>query len=186
MTPNVEEKDPYAYVGFVLNAEDPRGEHRARIELPGLTDDTGWARPRHRHGVAPRVGDRVLVTYEFGNVDRPLWEYAAQVQDERPADVRAAGTNAHLVHAFELGSLGPISFRVTLDERAASRGFRIYAVDTANGDDLIAAVELDLVNRAVVVYGLTGVEIRSTGFIQLAAALIQVNDRAVLPRSTPI
>lgn len=183
---SVEEKDPFTYVGFVLNAEDPRGEHRVRVEVPGLTDDTGWARPRQRHGLAPRVGDRVLVSYEYGDGDRPLYELAAQVQEERPADVRAAGTNAHLVHAFELASIGDISFRVTLDEREASRGFRIYAVDTRNADDLVAALELDLVNRAVVVYGLTGVEIRSTGFIQLAAALIQVNDRAVLPRSTPI
>ena len=182
--------DHGTYVGFVIDVNDPRGEHRVRAEVPGLTDDTGWARPRSTVGggghVAPRVQGRVLITYENGNEERPLYEPAAWVKAELPADVAAAGDKAHLVHAFEFAKLGTISFRVTLDERPETRAFRIYAVDSENADDLIAALELDLVNRGVVVFGLTGVEIRSTGFIQLAAALMQLGDRAVLPCSTPI
>lgn len=182
------------YVGFVTNVEDPSGVHRVRVQVPGLTDDTGWARPRStmggglQHGghIVPRVGSRVLITYEYGNTERPLYEPASWVREDVPADIAAAGSQAHLVQAFEFAKLGAISFRVTLDERPESRAFRIYAVDTANADDLVAALELDLVSRGTILYGLTGVEIRSTGFIQLAAALIQVGDRAVLPRSTPI
>jgi hypothetical protein len=186
MISDVEEQDHATYVGFVVKADDPRGEHRACCEVPNVTDDTGWARPRRKNGVPPREGQRVLITYEYGNPERPLWEAACDVQEERPADMRAAGAQAHLVHAWEVAAIGPISFRVTLDERPATRAFRIYAVDTQNADALIAAVELDLVTRGVLVYGLTGVEIRSTGFIQLTAAMLQLNDRAVLPRSTPV
>ena len=194
MIPQVEDSDLRPYVGFVLKVDDPRGEHRVCVEVPGLTDDTGWARPRStmggglQHGghIVPRVGSRVIVTYEYGNPERPLYEPAAWVAEDVPADIVAAGNEAHLVQAFEFAKLGPISFRVTLDERPATRSFRIYAVDADNGDSLIAALELDLVSRATIVYGLTGVEIRSTGFIQLAAALIQFNDRALLPAATPV
>ncbi len=188
MIPSVEDSDLRTYVGFVLKVDDPRGEHRLRVEIPGLTDDVGWARPRNRSAgyVVPRVGDRVQISYEYGNTERPLWEPAGCVSDERPADVAAAGTQAHLVHAFEIGALGSLSFRITLDEREGSKAFRIYAVDTANDDDLVVALELDLENRGVILYGLTGVEIRSTGFIQLTAALLQINNRAIAPSATPI
>ena len=141
---------------------------------------------QHGGHIVPRVGSRVIITYEYGNTERPLYEPASWVSEDVPKDIAAAGAEAHLVQAFEFAKLGPISFRVTLDERPATRSFRIYAVDADNGDNLIAALELDLVNRAAVVFGLTGVEIRSTGFIQLTAALLQFNNRAVLPSSTPV
>lgn len=189
-----EEQDHRAYIGFVIKNDDPLPLHRVCVRVDGLTDDTGWIYPatttggglQHGGHIVPKVGSRVRITQEMGHADRMVYEPHGWVAEDVPADIKNAKNEAHLVQAFEFAKLGPLSFRVTLDEREATRGFRVYAVDTANGDDLVVALELDLVNRAVVLFGLTGVEIRSVGFIQLAAAIIQMNERTVQPKSTPV
>lgn len=191
---DVEEQDLRTYIGFVIDNKDPLPLHRVCASIPGLTEDTGWMYPastaggglQHGGHIAPKVGSRVRISQEMGDVERMVYEPHGWVEEDVPADITAAGAEAHLVQAFEFAKLGPLSFRVTLDERPATRAFRIYAVDTENEDDLVVALELDLVSRGVVVYGLTGVELRSLGFIQLSGAIIQMNERPVQPKSSPI
>jgi hypothetical protein len=193
----IHDDDYGMYPAKVIDIEDPLGLHRIQFAIPGKMERSGWAIPITSGGgaaqrgghVMPAVGSDVFVVFLNGDPNTPAYQGgywgARPTGSEMPADIQAAGADAHLVQAFELGQLGGLAFRVTLDERAGHRSFKIYAVDPAD-DEVVVSVELDLEKRGLVLYGLTGVELRSDGFVQALAPVIQFNNRALLPRAAPI
>lgn len=189
-----EEDDHGTYMAFVADVADPLGLHRLRFSIPGKMALSDWAWPRNAGGpqrgghVVPRVGNMVVVNFIDGNKDLAVYSngWWAQRADGKtaPVDLVAAGNQAHLVQAFEIGDIGGIAFRVTLDERSGRRSCRAYAVDTEN-DLEIVSLELDLEKRGIVIYGLTGIVLQSDGYIQATAPIVQINDRAAQTKGGP-
>ncbi|RTL27578.1 MAG: hypothetical protein EKK55_05960 [Rhodocyclaceae bacterium] len=192
-----EDRDFGVYPAFVTKVNDPEGRHRVKVTVKNKISESDWARPSTSGGgsegrgfhAAPKVGALVFLSFLDGDVEAPVYTCGSWAVDgskkHMPADIAKAGADAHLVQAGEW-RFGDISLRVVIDERPATRSCRVYAVDLQNAEDPIASVELDLVGRGVVIHGLSGVEIRSDGFIQLLAAVIQANERTFMPKAAPI
>jgi phage protein D len=64
---------PGPVVGVVTNDSDPLGLGRVRLRFPGLAelDESAWA-PRLSSSGPHRIGDEVLVAFEYGDVGRPV------------------------------------------------------------------------------------------------------------------
>jgi hypothetical protein len=62
------------YRGVVLDAVDPEGNGRVQVQVPDVTGDTGmWAVPEHTGAMAPAVGGYVVVRYQEGDENYPIW-----------------------------------------------------------------------------------------------------------------
>lgn len=62
--------------GVVVDANDPNGELRLKVQVPAVTGDRSvWAWPfvAGRGRTPPAVGERVWVAFEQDDVERPLW-----------------------------------------------------------------------------------------------------------------
>lgn len=199
-------KDFGVYPGYVVDNKDPDGRHRVRVHVPGLYERTAWAVPQTSGGgavpnsagdatrgsgfhAAPRLNAVVFVSFLYGDPERPTYVGGdwgiVDGKSNMPADIVAAGKDAHLVQAGEW-RFADLSLRVVIDERPGKRALKVYAVDLQNSEDPIATIEIDLEGRGIVVYGLTGVAVQSSGFVQLTAPVLQLNERTVRTAAAPV
>lgn len=185
-------KEVKTYPGFVRQVDDPLGLHRVRVEIPGYMALTPWAFPEVSGGgmargghIVPEVNNIVFVRFLFGDDERPIYSGASWGTPQVPADIKAAGKQAHLVQGLEISKLGDLSFRVTIDERPGKRAVKVYAVDVTD-NEIIASLEFDLEKRGLSIFGLAGVDIQARGFVNVDAAQVQVHDRLVLEKAGPI
>ena len=81
------------YRAIVVQNDDPRCINRLKVSIPGIQGGlTLWALPRNQHGnagsgfkyLAPKIGDVVYVTFEFGDPTKPLWEYHSWSEGQTP------------------------------------------------------------------------------------------------------
>jgi hypothetical protein len=80
------------YKGYVVNNEDPRGMNRLKVCVPAVNGVMLWALPKGQHGalnsgfkfLAPQIGDVVWVTFEAGDLSKPIWEYYGWAEGEIP------------------------------------------------------------------------------------------------------
>lgn len=73
------------YRGIVVDNNDiEKNMNRVKVCIPEAMGGTfAWAYPRNQHGsisngfkfLAPKVGDIVFITFEYGDPTKPLWEY---------------------------------------------------------------------------------------------------------------
>lgn len=74
---NTAKKEYGQFRGIVTNNDDPEERQRLRLQVPGVTGEaqTGWAEAQFRVSPddMPDVGDSVWVTYEKGDIDKPVW-----------------------------------------------------------------------------------------------------------------
>ena len=73
------------YRGIVIDNNDvEKHMNRVKVCVPEVMGGVfAWAYPKGQHGsissgfkfLAPKVGDTVFVTFEFGDPTKPLWEY---------------------------------------------------------------------------------------------------------------
>jgi hypothetical protein len=60
--------------GIVVDNSDPGGFGRVAVEVPALwPGHTFWAMPAHDGLPAPAIGAAVLISYEGGSPDHPVW-----------------------------------------------------------------------------------------------------------------
>ena len=75
------------YRATVLNADDPEGLQRIKVVIPEITGTNQayqqWVFPKSRYygdnygiHILPRKGDTVLITFERGDKDAPLYSFA--------------------------------------------------------------------------------------------------------------
>lgn len=174
--------------GIVVDNVDPEGLHRVRIDVPGVTRLTSWARPLTMGGgsaqrgshIAPAVGADVAVWFTNGDIERPL--YAAlhwgkptpaegQPIGEQPVTLRdAPPAEAHLVQALQLGPLV-----VTVDERPGQR--KLALQDIESGDSIV----WDFEKKGLVVRMTSAVLVESLGALDLNGLVTTVKRRLVTP-----
>lgn len=182
--------------GEVIDTKDPQGRRRVRAKLTRCRfpiDDTGWLSPRTNGGggpqrgghVVPPLGARVLVQFVDGDISAGVYEGGAWSQPEGeatdlPNDISSAGADADLVQSMEIGD-AKAAVRVTVDERDSKRAFRIYAVvKQPDGTELtVGALEIDIEQRMLGIYGLSAVVIRSDGAVEAQGIMMSLGDRPV-------
>lgn len=83
------------YRGIVVNnVDDEKHMNRIKVCCPEVMNGSiSWAYPKGQHGsinngfkyLAPKIGDIVFVTFEFGDPTKPLWEYHGWALDQIPS-----------------------------------------------------------------------------------------------------
>ena len=105
------------YRGIVVDNDDQE-KHMNRIKVccPEVMNGIiSWAYPKGQHGsinngfkfLAPKVGDIVFVTFEFGDPTKPLWEYHGWALNQIPSPLD--GPN-------KMGIITPEGNLITLDD----------------------------------------------------------------------
>lgn len=182
---------PFIYDGIVLDVDDPLNLRRVRCFVPNVCSDTGWARPKTSGGggpqrgghVMPSKGDSVYVQFVNGDSRLPIYECGAwgtpDEGSELPTDILAAGGNGTLVSSMEFGR-GSVAVRFTVDEREGQRSWRVTAVQkSGETETVLGSLELDIEKRVLDLYAIAGVQLRSKGFVDIAAATSRILKRRV-------
>jgi hypothetical protein len=86
---NGERRSEKVYRAKVVDNKDPLGQNRVKVYIPELMKRVSgiWARPSYhfkKQAITPQVGDVVLVTFENGNLQLPI--YVGHVRLACPQD----------------------------------------------------------------------------------------------------
>lgn len=174
--------------GVVVDNVDPEGLHRVRVDVPGVTKLSAWARPLTAGGgspqrgghIVPAVGADVAVWFTNGDVERPLYQALhwgkpppadGQPAGEQPISLRdAPAAEAHLVQALQLGSLV-----ITFDEREGQR--KLALQDVESGDSIV----WDLESKGLRITMTSAVIVESRGVLSLNGLVTAIKKRLVTP-----
>lgn len=105
------------YPGIVLKNEDPEGYHRIKVWVPSVRDIRLWALPRGQQGslrsgikyLAPEPGETVWVSFEGGDLAKPLWEPHSWTKNEVPLALDDVHT---------MGFVTPNGSQATIDDES--------------------------------------------------------------------
>lgn len=159
-SPNAQKREHAVMIGKVVNNVDTDGLGRVQLSLPGLSDVnlSNWARicapmaggTRGAYFL-PDVGDEVLVTFDEGNIDRPivlggLWNGTA-----RPP-LQNEGLNAKKTMKMKSG------LQVTFDETPGATGLKLEdgKGSSITLDQTTGNVTIQALNNVIVKSGLAG------------------------------
>lgn len=181
------------YEGKVVDRDDPDGDGRVRVQIPGLIDErSAWARPKgggSKHWgfvrVPPLDAD-VLVQFVNGDIDRPVYE---------PYDYGTKNGEREMFPEHEdpdviVGGFGP--FRVVVDLRedeaaglVPSLTIKQVAINTKGQETDSAWVQIT--ENSVQVYGDSAVEVGSGAITNIdSGGDVQVKGRKLMPTSRPV
>lgn len=179
------------YMGRVVDRNDPDGDARIRVQIPGMIDErSAWARPKgggsRRWGfvAVPPLDSDVYVQFVNGDIERPVYE---------PADYGTKAGDKEIFPEHQdpdiiVGGFGP--FRVVVDLR--NEGDLTPSLMIKQVAELPSGEETDtawvrLGENSVQVRGDAAVQVTSGGLTDLDSdGDIQVRRRKVMPASRPI
>ncbi len=73
------------YRGTVVDNVDPGGFRRVAVNVPDVSTETLWALPERSDGVVPGIGDEVMIRFEGGSVEHPLWSGGSGTGEAQPS-----------------------------------------------------------------------------------------------------
>jgi len=84
------------YQALVTNVDDPENRNRIKVIIPNITqktEHTKWVVAKSQFSgkdygahVLPNVGDLVEVSFDYGDVRFPRWEFSGYLRDEKPEE----------------------------------------------------------------------------------------------------
>lgn len=103
------------YMGYVTKNEDPNGMNRLKVCVPEVNGIILWALPKGQHGgfnsgfkyLSPKIGDVVWISFEGGDISKPIWEYYGWAFKEIPVELDDPNV---------LGIVTPNGNVITIDE----------------------------------------------------------------------
>ena len=163
-SPNGQKSENGVLVGKVMNNLDPENLGRVQLAIPSLSDLnlSNWARvcaPMAGTTAGayflPDIGDEVLVTFEHGNIDKPIVLGGLWNGKSRPPALNL-GLNEKKVIRMKSG------LQITFDDTPAAGGLKIE-------DGKGSSITLDQVTGNVTIQALNNVIIKSgpAGKVQL-------------------
>jgi len=163
-------------IGYVVDRDDPLNLGRVRVNVPGVVEPaSNWAWPLGAPGGGssdrgiwwiPEDGAEVGVFFKMGDPDRPYYLPANWGDPGGVSEVPANSDGGDPdVRVFALGP-----YDLVIDSRSASKGFKI--VDKAADDNII---EFDGVTRAMKISATTGIQITTTGQVEIDGVLVSIN-----------
>jgi hypothetical protein len=90
-----------SYRAIVVNNVDPDGMNRLKVCVPGISGGiVAWAHAKGQHGsidtgfkyFAPKISDIVWVSFEQGDLTKPLWEYHGWGLKQVPSPLKGPNT----------------------------------------------------------------------------------------------
>lgn len=216
MTAPLHEPDDFAILGMnigeVIDVNDPKGIGRVRVTIPGLVEQSSWARPLgtligftpQRGGFfVPNVGATVAVWFHHGDIDSPYYlagapgaavpnvgeEVPAFVKNEPKEDrpkLRVIETDFFVIAIDDRPVAADANGVPDLDANLASPRQRLViqfkGTPDTPSEDGENMIEIDGATRGITVHGVAGVRLASTGIIELDANQIQFRTQGVLRR----
>jgi len=160
------------YPAIVIDTNDPEGQGRVRVTIPGEPETQAWARVAtlmagNNRGTwfIPDLGTEVLVAFEGGNVERPyvigsLWNG----RDQPPASMDGEN-NLKLLRSRN-------GVRISLDDTNGSESLKL---ETPGGqritlEDGAGSVAINDSNGNSIRLGPGGIEVMCTGILTINAA----------------
>ncbi len=170
------------YEGPVVDNKDPKKLGRVRVNIPGIAEPTGWARPigwlgsgtKKRGGWSPPpIGAEVAVWFKMGDPDHPRYTCGFPGEGEAPDEVDEATVE-------EAADQLPFVFngkrwKFIVDERPAKS--RIALQDLKTGD----VIEIDGVKLGVHIKATSALSLECDGAIDIRGSSVTINGRKVAP-----
>ena len=159
-------------IGVVVDRADPKGLGRVKVRVPGLFEPSGWAFPLGQTGGGtvdegtwwiPQLKSEVAIWLNRGDEDKPYY-LPAQWGDGEPP-VASDGGDPDVV-VMSIGG----AYEIVVDRRPESKGFKI--IDKANNEGLL---EFDGVTRQLQLSAVAGIQLISTGQIDLQGLIVTIN-----------
>lgn len=175
---------PHAYMGIVVDRDDPKDLFRVRFRIPGLLDPHGpWAKPFATGGggsknngffAVPEVGAVVLVLFLNGEVEKPVYTPAYWGAPDGESELPDEATSPDVrVWATE-------RYRIEISEEEG--GQRLRMRDVVTGDQ----VNMDGEEGTVTISGTSRVLLQSVGRVEIDALEVVIKGRIVRPIDDPI
>lgn len=182
-------------MGTVVDRNDPEGDGRVRVKIPGRMEKSPWAKPKGGgytkwgKNVVPPLDADVYVQFINGNPERPVYE---------PADhgVRAPVGNpegpleTERFPEFEdpdvaVWGIGP--FRLVIDSREGQQAATFKLVKTLpSGEETdVAWIFLNLEDNAIEIHADSAVGLSGT-IVNVDAPAVTINERKVVMNGKPI
>lgn len=86
------------YRGFVIDNKDPNNQNRVKVVIPSMNPNTKkgvWAYPKNSWGgkdygvsMIPKNNDMVIIEFEHGDTECPMWSHASWGTDEKPEELK--------------------------------------------------------------------------------------------------
>lgn len=158
-------------IGEVVDRDDPEGNGRVRVRIPGLLDRSNWAWPLGSSGGGapdegtfnvPPLHAEVGVLFKQGHPDHPYYLPANWGTDEAPTASDSGNPDVKVLAMKE--------YDVVVDTRPTTK--KLSIVDKASGTNLL---EFNGVTRALKISATTGIEIVSTGEVKINGLLVTIN-----------
>lgn len=182
------------YMGQVVDRNDPDGDARIRVRIPGMIDDrSAWARPKGGGSplwgfvAVPPLEADVYIQFVNGDIDVPVYE---------PADWGVRNSVKELFPEFEhpdviVAGFGP--FRMVIDLRTdEAAGLEPYlkvkqVATLADGSETDTAW-FTLGGNSAGVHGDSVAQVSSGALTDVTSngGDVQVRDRKVMPADRPI
>jgi hypothetical protein len=179
---------PFLYPGIVTENWNPEHPGQLRAQIPGIMDETPWARNRtggaRRWGATdmPPKGASVWIQFVMGDPSQPVWDYGDHAGEGDTAEEFPEAVDP----AVSVWGRGP--FRVVADTRAGAEVFRLALVKEVDGvEEVIVALEINGPDNSARIYATNALGLSAGGVVDIdCAGDIQIKGRKVMPNGKAI
>ncbi len=179
------------YLGTIINRDDPDGNARVRVRIPGMIEQSNWARPKgggHKqwgsNDVPPLDAD-VYVQFINGNPELPVYEPAdhgvrpqADGQEETERFPEFEGPDVHV------WGRGP--FRLVVDNREGQRQAMMKIVREVNDvEEDVVWIAFNYEDNSLLLHVESALGLEGT-ILDAKFPTIQLNGRKLVPNGKPV
>lgn len=179
------------YEGTVYDNRDPLRLGRIKANVPGVLEPySGWALPIGGTGggaedsgwwQVPAIGANVAIMFREGDPDHPRYFVGGWGAPGGVPQSPSFASELPAGEAVQVAGLETKRWNIVVDDRPGHESVRI--VDRKFSGN---SIEIDGVLQGVTISGTVGVQIKSTGVVNIQAMQVIINGRVVLPTGKPI
>lgn len=174
------------YEGPVVDNKDPLKLGRVKVNVPGIAEPTGWARPLGWPGAGgkkrgawspPPIGAEVGVMFKMGDPDHPRYLPGFPGEGEAPDEVDEATPEEAVQIPYVFNG---DRWKFIVDERPGKA--RIAIEDKKTGD----MYEIDGKKLGLRMKSTSAMSLECDGAVDIKGSSVTINGRKVAPNGKPI